>query len=96
MDITVILEVIIVIIGFLASRYLIPFLKSQNSYRWLKYAIQAAEEQIGSGNGNKKFEFVKQFMLDKGFKYDDETLEIMIDGLVYELINQFKKEGRSK
>lgn len=91
MDITIILELIIVVVGFLISRYLIPFLKSQNVDHWLRYAIQAAEEELGKGTGKEKFDFVKQFMLDKGFKYDDATLEVMIDGLVYELINQFKE-----
>lgn len=91
MDITPILELVIIIAGFLISRYLIPFLKTNNADKWLKYAIQAAEEEFGKGDGKQKFNFVKEFMLGKGFKYDDATLEIMIDGLVYELINQFKE-----
>lgn len=89
-DITFILVILIVVIFAVSSYYLVPFLKQKNFDRWLRYAVQAMEEtEKGSGKGSVKFEKVKEFLQEKGFTYDDKTLEIAIDGMVWELINQY-------
>lgn len=91
-DITLVLVILIGAAFAVSSYYLIPFLKQKNCDRWLKYAVQAMEEtEKGSEKGAIKFEKVKTFLQEKGFTYDDKTLEVMIDGMVWELINQYKQ-----
>ena len=104
-DITVLLQLLIYIIVAIISAYLIPIAKSKMSKNqqellayWLEMAVYAAEE---AANANKipkseKLQYSIDFLNKKGIKYDKNTIEVMIDSKVRELINQFKDENIQK
>lgn len=104
-DITVLLQLLIYIIVAIISAYLIPIAKSKMSKNqqellayWLEMAVYAAEE---AANANKipkseKMQYAIDFLDKKGIKYDKNTIEVMIDSKVRELINQFKDENIQK
>ena len=104
-DITVLLQLLIYIIVAIISAYLIPIAKSKMSKNqqellayWLEMAVYAAEE---AANANKipkseKLQYAIDFLNKKGIKYDKNTIEVMIDSKVRELINQFKDENIQK
>ena len=90
MDITLIIEGVIALIGIVLTRYAIPAFKAwvveKNNKEldfWLNKAVLAVEEEYKnrSDAGLLKFDDVKSFLLSKGYTYDDTTIKILIDGI---------------
>lgn len=97
-DITWILELIIVVIGIIVTRYLVPWIKEKileannNELNfWLDFAVKAAEEKYKNVEhaGGIKFEYVLDFLQQRGFTYNEEELSVLIDGKVRELFNTY-------
>ncbi len=95
-DITWIAELIVAVIALVVARYIIPWLKEKINEAgnkdldfWLDFAVKAAEERYKhvANAGDVKFTYVKKFLNEQGFTYDEETIAILIDGKVRELFN---------
>lgn len=87
-------QIVIALIGLLSAFItyrLIPWLKANTDVKqqtMIRAAIQtavfAAEQIYGAGDGAKKFDYVVNWLKEKG--YDVSKTEI--EGAVYELLNQ--------
>ena len=96
-DITTIIEALITLIFAVITAFLIPWIKTKISNEklaeiseWAVIAVQAAEMIYNqAGMGQKKKEYVEQFLAEKGFKIDAESIDALIEASVLEL----KAEG---
>ena len=87
-DITPIVNAAIALIGAGVSVFLIPWLKSQTTEAqrkeltaWVKIGVAAAEQLYkGAGRGEEKKQYVIDFLKQKGFKVDEESV-ITLSGL---------------
>ncbi len=90
-DITQIVVALIGLLSALITYRLIPWIKANTNVKqqaMIKAAVQtavfAAEQIYGAGEGEKKFEYVVNWLKEQG--YDVSKTEI--EGAVYELLNQ--------
>lgn len=96
-NITAIIEAVIALILALVTTFLIPWIKTKISAdklaevnKWVKIAVQAAEMiYIESGAGTLKKNYVMEFLATKGFTYDAEVINTLIESAVLEM----KAEG---
>lgn len=106
MDITPILELVIKLIVAVVTIYLIPKIKKliatkvseadqKKIIRWAEIAAQAAEEAARSGLIDKKakYNYAKSFLEDRGITFDADTMEALINSMVWDLFNRFKDES---
>lgn len=89
-------QVVVALIGLLSTAltsFLIPFLKnkiSEAKYKriqvWTTVAVEAAEQIfVGTGLGAKKKEYVMNFLSKRGYKIDDDELDVVIESAVLEM-----------
>ncbi|WP_425447715.1 phage holin, LLH family [Dethiothermospora halolimnae] len=84
---------VITILGAIFTCVLVPYLKEKRAYKWVVKAVYAAEQIFkGSGLGEKKKEYVLEFLEDKGIKINEDQLDILIEAAVGKL-NLSKVEG---
>lgn len=100
LNIQLIVQLIIPIIGLVVTYLLVPYLKANTTqkqrdsiYFWVQLAVQAAEQIFShmEGAGADKKEFVLEFLKEKGIKVSKEELNILIEAAVLEL-NRVKSE----
>lgn len=99
-DYTMLFEGIITILVALVTMFVVPYIKSKVSaedlaeiVKWVKIAVEAAEMIFReSGMGEKKKEYVKDFLESHGIKYDAEQIDALIESAVLELKKEFKHE----
>lgn len=91
-DFTVLFEIVLSVISMIASCFLIPWLKEKLSaeklerlVKLVKIAVEAAEQMYGSGEGQKKKEYVIAFLLSKGIVFDTNEVEAIIESAVLQL-----------
>lgn len=91
-DFTALFEIIISILSVIVSCFLIPWLKEKLSaekleklVKWVKIAVEAAEQLYGSGMGQQKKEYVVSFLLSKGIVFDVNEVEAIIESSVLQL-----------
>ena len=92
-DITPIVNAAIALIGAGVSVFLIPWLKSQTTEAqrkeltaWVKIGVAAAEQLYkGAGRGEEKKQYVIDFLKQKGFKVDEESVINAIEAAVKQL-----------
>ena len=101
-DITfVLLKIVISICAALVTAYIIQYIKTLKTDRryagmldMIDIAVRAAEQQIGSGCGERKKERVMEFVHDwltrQGVKITKEQLSELIEAAVFNM-NQEKK-----
>lgn len=93
MDITVIVKLIVAILAAVYTYLLVPYLKTKVKHEKLdelkayaKVAVQAAEMLYKeTGMGQKKKEYVLNYLADKGYIIDDEEINAIIESAVLEL-----------
>lgn len=89
-------QIIVAVIGLLSaviSAYLVPYIKAKttneqrmNALMWTQIAVQAAEMIYNqSGMGKEKFDYVKRFLVEKGFDYDEKEVKALIESAVLKL-----------
>lgn len=90
-DITQIVVALIGLLSALITYRLVPWIKANTNVKqqaMIKAAIQtavfAAEQIYGAGEGEKKFDYVVNWLKEQG--YDVSKTEI--EGAVFELLNQ--------
>ena len=95
-DLTWIAEVVVSILAIVISRYVIPWIKSKLTESknaellfWATLAVEAAEEHYKDirGAGAKKLKEVSDFLVTMGYKFNDEEIVTLIDGIVRDKLN---------
>lgn len=93
MDITSIINAVIALIVAVITAFVIPYIKNKttkaqqdNIYFWVQIAVAAAEQLYrGSGRGEEKLEYVKNFLTSKGLFIDEAKIKNMIESAVFEI-----------
>lgn len=103
-DLTIFFEVIVSLAVTLITTFLIPYLKSkvtQSEYDKFvgiaQIAVMAAEEMERAGyiDKSKKYEYVKEQLEKHGCTYDAKKIEALINGEVWNLINNGKEDKQT-
>lgn len=91
-DITQIVEAVILLISAVVTGILVPYLrqklsdeKRQKLQFWVEIAVKAAEQLYGSKAGQQKKEYVVAFLLSKGIVADIDEVTALIESEVYKL-----------
>ena len=92
-DITPIVNAVIALIAAIITVFLIPWIKSKveaeklsKIMRWVRIAVDAAEQIYKeSGMGEKKKQYVLDFLEGKGFTIDPNSIDAMIEAAVLSL-----------
>lgn len=92
-DITPIVNAVIALIAAVITVFLIPWIKSKveaeklsKIMSWVRIAVDAAEQIYKeSGMGEKKKQYVLDFLKDKGFTIDPNSIDAMIEAAVLSL-----------
>lgn len=92
-DLTPIVNAVITLIATIVTTFLIPWIKSKidaaklaQIVEWVGIAVRAAEQIYNeSGMGEKKKQYVLDFLADKGFTLDPDSINAMIEAAVKDL-----------
>ena len=92
-DLTPIVNAVIALIAAIITTFLIPWVKSKidaaklaQIVEWVGIAVRAAEQIYNeSGMGEKKKQYVLDFLADKGFTLDPNSINAMIEAAVKNL-----------
>ena len=92
-DLTPIVNAVIALIAAIITTFLIPWIKSKidaaklaQIVEWVGIAVRAAEQIYNeSGMGEEKKQYVLDFLADKGFTLDPNSINAMIEAAVKEL-----------
>ena len=92
-DITPIVNAVIALLAAGVSVFLIPWIKSKTTdaqrkelLEWVKIGVAAAEQlYAGQGRGEEKKQYVLDFLKQKGFKVDEESVVNAIEAIVKQL-----------
>lgn len=92
-DLTVIIEALAALIAAVITAFVIPYIKSRTTTTqfekikmWVTVAVEAAEQlYTGSGRGAEKKQYVVEFLQEKGFKIDADSLDKLIEAAVFNL-----------
>lgn len=92
-DLTPVMEAVIALIVAVITAFVIPWLKGKISADkleeielWVTVAVEAAEQLYkGSGRGEEKKAYVVQFLQEKGFTLDPDSLDKLIEAAVFNL-----------
>ena len=92
-DITSIVNAVIALLAAVVSTFLVPWIKGKVEAQklekimdWVTIAVSAAEQIYNeSGMGEKKKQYVLDFLKDKGLTVDINSVDAMIEAAVYGL-----------
>lgn len=92
-DITPVINAVIALLAAGVSVFLIPWIKSKTTdaqrkelLEWVKIGVAAAEQLYeGQGRGEEKKKYVLDFLKQKGFKVDEESVVNAIEAIVKQL-----------
>lgn len=92
-DLTPIVNAVIALIAAIITTFLIPWIKGKidaaklaQIVEWVGIAVRAAEQIYNeSGMGEKKKQYVLNFLADKGFTLDPNSINAMIEAAVKNL-----------
>lgn len=92
-DITTIVEAVAALVAAIITAFVIPWIRSRTTNAqfekirmWVEVAVEAAEQiYTGSGRGAEKKAYVIDFLQDKGFKIDADSLDKLIEAAVFNL-----------
>lgn len=93
MDITPIVEALILLVVAFIGCFAIPYIRSKTSVSqrqelqaWITLAVQAAEQLYqGQGRGAEKKAYVIKWLEGHGIYIDESQLEVMLESAVYAL-----------
>lgn len=90
MDVTVLVKIVLLLLSFVYSAFLLPYLKAklteaqQDKLRKaVVRGVQAAEMLFDVGA--EKYEFVANYLAERGYKLDPEEVRVLIESAVLEL-----------
>ena len=87
-DLTNIVSAIITLIVAVITTFLIPYLKAKVAKikNWVKVAVEAAEMIYnGTGRGAEKKAYVLNYLKEKGYTLDLDSIDNLIESAVLEL-----------
>lgn len=92
-DLTPIMEAVVALVAAVITAFVIPWLKGkidtdklEKIEMWVTVAVEAAEQlYVGSGRGAEKKAYVVQFLQDRGFTLDPDSLDKLIEAAVFNL-----------
>ena len=92
-DLTSIANAVIALIAAIITAFVIPWIRSKTTAAqfekikmWVTVAVEAAEQlYVGSGRGAEKKAYVVQFLQEKGFTLDPDSLDKLIEAAVFNL-----------
>ena len=94
-NITNILEILITLAVMLISAFLVPWLKKKvgaedmgDFIRWVEIGVAAAEQLFNADATQAKKQYVLDFLLEKGFYYNDQEVDAAIEAAVIRLHNE--------
>lgn len=104
-DLTPIVETIVALVAAVITAFAIPWLKGkidadklEKVKLWVTVAVEAAEQiYVGSGRGEEKKAYVVQFLEEKGFTLDPDSLDKLIEAAVFNLpeyIGMIEADGK--
>lgn len=84
---------VIALLGAVVTYILVPYVKSKTTAQqqgniafWVNVAVNAAEQIFaGSGLGEKKKQYVLDFLNDKGITVSSTQLDALVEAAVFEL-----------
>ena len=92
MELTEIVKIAIELIVAIASLWLIPWLRARlnaeqvsDMLRWVEIAVSAAEQLYDAAKGNAKKQYVVSFLEERGYRVDEEELNLAIEAAVLRL-----------
>lgn len=103
MDYTNILYAVIALLVALADAFLIPLIKAKidaaklaKILSYVKIAVEAAEKLFISEEeaGEKKKQYVLEYLQKKGIKFDEETIDNAIEAAVLEMEQSLLNEQK--
>ena len=89
-DLTPIFQAVITLVSLVITVILIPLIRAklteaqnQKLTMWVNVAVAAAEQLFREpGAGSEKKKFVLEFLQSKGYTYDSDTVDVMIEAAV--------------
>ncbi len=100
MDYTKIITTFLALVSALVSAFLVPWLKekigSEKLKKWqsvVEIAVRAAEQLYRSDQGQEKKAYVLQYLASKGIRFDDATVDKMIESAVLTLHHELYGGG---
>ena len=92
-DLTPVFNAIITLMAALITAFVIPWLKRKISAekmaeikKWTKIAVEAAEMIFkGSNLGQTKKAYVSNYLKEKGYTLDEDSIEALIESTVLEM-----------
>ena len=92
MEITIIAKILIELCVAIASLWLIPWLRARlnaeqvaDMLRWVDIAVSAAEQLYEASQGSVKKKYVMSFLAERGYRVDEEELDLAIEAAVLRL-----------
>lgn len=100
MELTEIFKLAIELIVACASLWLIPWLRARlnaeqvsDMLRWVEIAVSAAEQLYEASQGNAKKQYVTAFLEERGYRVDEEELNLAIEAAVLRLHKEITNDG---
>lgn len=92
MELTEIFKLAIELIVAIASLWIVPWLRARlnaeqvsDMLRWVEIAVSAAEQLYDTAQGNAKKQYVVSFLEERGYRVDEEELNLAIEAAVLRL-----------
>lgn len=93
MDFTIIFEAFFALMTAVVSAVVIPYINSRTTAQqreeinaWVRIAVAAAEQLYkGAGQGEKKKEYVMDWLRSRGIAVDEKRLDALIESAVYDI-----------
>lgn len=92
MELTEIIKLAIELIVAIASLWLVPWLRAKlnaeqvaDMLRWVEIAVSAAEQLYDATMGYEKKQYVTLFLEERGYRVDEEELNLAIEAAVLRL-----------
>lgn len=96
-DLTPVINAVIVLAAALITAFVIPWVKRNTTaqdreefLRWVDIAVAAAEQLFYTTQGPEKKKYVIQFLKEKGFTLSEEEVNAAIEGAVLKLHREIK------
>lgn len=92
MELTEVVKIVIELVAAVASVWLVPWLKAKlnaeqvsEMLRWVEIAVSAAEQLYDATQGNVKKKYVVSFLEKRGYRMDEDELNLAIEAAVLRL-----------
>lgn len=92
-DLTPVVQTVVMLVSALITCFLIPYIRAKADAEklakiqlWVNVAVEAAEQLYsGTGRGKEKKEYVVNFLNQKGFTIDADSIDKLIESAVLKL-----------